>query len=101
MCSCIFVATPFSQPCLVLGFAIPTSIQAIHNEQVAYVAEKPYSEYIMSLTMLNGLFSATYKRRILCLCISHFRLGIRGEYLLSVIATFDEGICDADVKILM
>ena len=31
MCSCILVATPFLQPCLVLGFTIHRSIKAIHN----------------------------------------------------------------------
>ena len=66
-----------------------------------YVAENPYSECIISLTAFSGLFSKRYNRRMLCLCMSHVRLGIRCEYLFSVIATLDKGICEADGKVLM
>jgi hypothetical protein len=52
-----------------------------------YVAEKPYSECIIPLTAFSGLFSERYKRKIVGLCMSHVRLGIRCEYLLSAIVT--------------
>lgn len=69
-----------------------------------YVAEKPCSESIVSLTppaVIKGLFSERYRCKILRLCVSHVPLGIRCEYLLSAIGMFDGEISDADEEVLM
>jgi hypothetical protein len=65
-----------------------------------YVAEKPYWDFRISLTppgAVKGLFFEQYRCKIMVLCSSHARSGMRCEYLFSDIVRFSEIVVQVEV----